>query len=154
MLEMRGFLVVTDSEHEMWENFPTIHMNRREHSVVTNRDYALDLLVEYKQGGLLHLPDDAGTVVPSPLEYRRLGNTSNSEYVFRQYKPTLHVLLLTVLALIHPPFVSQGFVEGFFGTASEKDLADERLKTFHRITQKLDMETSLDNDKKYWSNNP
>jgi len=69
-LESRGFIVVTDSEHELWNQWPHIKMSLREHSNVINRDYALDLLVEYHESGMLALPEEHMGIVPSPLEYR------------------------------------------------------------------------------------
>lgn len=150
MLEKRGFLVITDSEHEIWENFPTIKMNLRSHGPITNRDYALDLLVEYKQGGLIQFPAEFSNVVPSPLEYRRVGNTQNSEYMFRQYKPTLHVTLLAILGLIHPPMISQTFVDSYFGAGLLEGVQENSLKTFQKITVGVDQQRAKELDEKYW----
>lgn len=150
-LESRGFIVVTDSEHELWNQWPHIKMSLREHSNVINRDYALDLLVEYHESGMLALPEEHMGIVPSPLEYRRVGSSVSSQYEFRSYRPTLNVLLVAILALTKPPLLSSTFINEFYGHRLEEETTFDSLKTFKSITTNLDKQIAreFDRDPRY-----
>lgn len=154
-LQLRGFHVVTDSAHEAWEDFPHIPLQERTYSRFLNRDYALDLLSEYQENGNLQLPPDLHSVIPSAMDYRRTTQDPFSPYEFRMYRPELHVLLLTTLALLHPPTISENWIDSYFSASPTNvvDLKAPHMKTFEVITTKLDEKRSKDLEKIHWPEN-
>lgn len=139
-LQNRGFYVITDSDHESFSQFPHYRMDSRDFGSYINRDHALDHLQEYAAAGLLTLPPDLPSVVPSTQDYRRDGSGLTNPYVFRQYKPETHVVLLAMLALLHPPTLSEvwvdNFVDAYFNSDSAKN--SDSMSTFRRITSGVD----------------
>ena len=149
-LEGKGFIVTTDSKHELFKNFPVTNLNERTHSQTLNRDHALDLLVEYKESGLLTLPDDHASIVPHEMDYRRVGDSVNSQYVFRRFTPQLNVLLMAIYAMNYPPMLSESYIDEFFGWRGEVEDQKDKFSTFRAITTELDKKIAKENDEKYW----
>ena len=142
MLESRGFFILTDSTHELWEQFPSVDLTARKYSRFVNRDYALDQLIEYHQAGNLTLPEDHSGIIPGPFDYRREGSADGTgAYQFRNYRIELHILLIATLGLLHPPTISENWISTYFEDVplGEKE-PNNPLKSFQRITSQLDAE--------------
>jgi|GEM_PF-3163729 len=155
-LQARGFFVVTDSDHEHWDEFPHISMMERLRSRWVNRDYALDQLVEYSNNGQLRLPPELMGSIPTPeMDYRRETQDPYSPYQFRNYRGELHAMLLAILGLIHPPMISENWIDQYFGVdpaeTIQKDYRTAAHKTFQRITVQLDKEKNDELNEKYWN---
>lgn len=152
-LQSRGFHVVTDSQNEMWETYPHIQMMERTYTKYINRDYALDQLVQYHANRQIQLPNELKGVIPNHFDFRRTSIDPHAPYEFRAYRAELHVLLLCVLAMLHPPVLGETWIDEYFnalGTVEREETESDRYRTFRRITTTLDQELSVSTEERRW----